>query len=48
MASIKSSSAWKALRAHQKKTAGLHMRALFAEDPGRFEAFSLPAVSEEI
>ncbi len=41
MASLKSSPAWKALKAHQKETARVHMRDLFAEDPGRFEAFSL-------
>ena len=41
MASLKSSPAWKALKAHQKETARAHMRDLFAEDPGRFEAFSL-------
>ncbi len=41
MASLKSSAAWKALKAHQKETARVHMRDLFAEDPDRFEAFSL-------
>ncbi|HEV2764513.1 MAG TPA: hypothetical protein VGV38_16150, partial [Pyrinomonadaceae bacterium] len=33
--------AWRALAAHHEKTAPLHMRDLFAEDPGRFERFSL-------
>ncbi len=41
MASLQSSPAWKALKAHHKKSAGLHMRDLFAADEGRFETFSL-------
>ncbi len=32
--------AWKALDAHHKATAGLHMRDLFAGDPERFSRFS--------
>lgn len=41
MASLKSSPAWKALKAHLKEISRTHMRDLFAEDPGRFERFSL-------
>ncbi|MCH7935723.1 MAG: glucose-6-phosphate isomerase [Proteobacteria bacterium] len=41
MASLKSSPAWKALEAHREKTAGLHMRDLFAGDEDRFEAMSV-------
>ena len=33
--------AWKALEDHHRLIASRHMRDLFAEDPGRFEAFSL-------
>jgi glucose-6-phosphate isomerase len=33
--------AWRALRAHQQEVAPLHMRDLFARDPGRFARFSL-------
>jgi len=33
--------AWKALEAHYQKTANLHMRDLFREDPKRFDRFSL-------
>lgn len=33
--------AWKALQAHHRQAAALHMRDLFAQDPGRFDAFSL-------
>jgi len=33
--------AWKALQRHQRKTAKVHMRDLFARDPQRFERFSL-------
>jgi glucose-6-phosphate isomerase len=33
--------AWRALQQHQQKVAALHMRDLFAQDPGRFETFSL-------
>ncbi len=32
--------AWRALAAHHRVVRGLHMRALFAQDPGRFERFS--------
>jgi glucose-6-phosphate isomerase len=33
--------AWKALEAHYKDVAPLHLRDLFRKDPGRFEKFSL-------
>jgi glucose-6-phosphate isomerase len=33
--------AWKALKAHKQEIEGLHMRDLFAQDPQRFERFSL-------
>src|SRR5689334_13800501 len=35
------SPAWSALRTHQEQIKGVHMRALFAGDPKRFEKFSL-------
>jgi glucose-6-phosphate isomerase len=35
--------AWKALAAHQRELRSLHLRALFADDPGRAERFSLEA-----
>ena len=41
MASLKSSPAWKALEAHRKKTNGLHMRDLFADDKDRLKAMSV-------
>ncbi len=45
MASLQSSPAWKALKAHHKKVSRLHMRDLFATDEAgdanRFERFSL-------
>jgi len=45
MASLKSSPAWKALKAHHKKIAARHMRDLFTDGDdgktGRFERFSL-------
>ncbi|MGQ9768405.1 MAG: glucose-6-phosphate isomerase, partial [Anaerolineae bacterium] len=34
-------SAWRALRAHQREMADVHMRDLFARDPDRFTRFSL-------
>jgi glucose-6-phosphate isomerase len=43
MPSIAMSAAWKALEAHHQATRTLHMRDLFADDPGRFERFSLRA-----
>ncbi len=41
MSSIASSAAWKALNDHQQATQDVHMRDLFAEDPGRFDRFSV-------
>jgi glucose-6-phosphate isomerase len=35
------SPAWQALLSHQMEIAGIQMRDLFAEDPGRFEQFSV-------
>ncbi len=35
--------AWQRLVEHRRATAGLHLRELFAQDPGRFEKFSLSA-----
>ncbi|HYC05327.1 MAG TPA: glucose-6-phosphate isomerase [Azospirillaceae bacterium] len=32
---------WQALERHRQEMDGVHMRALFAEDPGRFDRFSL-------
>jgi glucose-6-phosphate isomerase len=36
--------AWKALEAHHKETEPLHLRRLFADDPGRARRFSAEAV----
>lgn len=33
--------AWQALQTHQREMSGVHMRDLFANDPKRFECFSL-------
>ncbi|MGD0770918.1 MAG: glucose-6-phosphate isomerase [Tepidisphaeraceae bacterium] len=41
MSSLIQSNAWKALSAHYQKISSVHMRDLFAQDPGRFEKFSL-------
>ena len=41
MTSLTATPAWKALEAHAGSVAGLHMRHLFAADPGRFGAFSI-------
>ena len=41
MTSLTATPAWKALEAHASSVAGLHMRDLFAADPGRFGAFSI-------
>ena len=38
---LNQSPAWKALQDHQREMTSLHMRDLFAQDPGRFEKFSL-------
>jgi glucose-6-phosphate isomerase len=37
-------SSWKALEEHYQKVRDLHLRTLFAEDPGRGERFALEAV----
>jgi glucose-6-phosphate isomerase len=39
--SIASTASWKKLALHQKTIAPLHMRDMFAKDPGRFAKFSL-------
>src|SRR6266852_560541 len=36
-------SSWKALEEHYQKVRNLHLRTLFAEDPGRGERFALEA-----
>src|SRR5260370_2074656 len=36
-------SSWKALEEHYQKVRDLHLRTLFAEDPGRGERFALEA-----
>ncbi|MGA2443235.1 MAG: glucose-6-phosphate isomerase [Tepidisphaeraceae bacterium] len=41
MSSLTQSNAWKALSAHYQKISSVHMRDLFAQDPKRFEKFSL-------
>ncbi|MGE5401072.1 MAG: glucose-6-phosphate isomerase [Ignavibacteriales bacterium] len=41
MSKLTDSQPWKKLEEHYKKVSGLHMRNLFAEDPGRFNKFSL-------
>jgi glucose-6-phosphate isomerase len=41
MSRLTESPAWKALVKHQKEIAAVHMRDLFAQDPKRFERFSL-------
>lgn len=41
MASLTRSAAWKALKTHHKHMSGVHMRDLFAQDPQRFDKFSL-------
>ncbi len=41
MPSIRSTSAWKALENHRAATQDLHMRDLFADDPGRFDKFTV-------
>jgi glucose-6-phosphate isomerase len=43
MSSLTDSAAWKALVAHQRIAAPIHMRELFAADPRRFDTFSLTA-----
>ena len=41
MSTLTDSTAWKALEAHQREMASVHMRDLFAQDPARFRTFSL-------
>ncbi|MFA6901521.1 MAG: glucose-6-phosphate isomerase [Gallionellaceae bacterium] len=41
MSKLSNSPAWQALQAHQQTMADIHMRDLFAADPGRFEKFSI-------
>jgi glucose-6-phosphate isomerase len=41
MSTLTDSSAWRALEAHHREIAGLHLKDLFAGDPRRFERFSL-------
>ena len=41
MGTLTESPAWRALEAHRDAIAGRHMRDLFAEDPNRFDAFTL-------
>src|SRR5215470_7575870 len=41
MSVLTQSPAWQALAQHHHKTRDLHMRTLFAEDPGRFDRYSL-------
>ena len=41
MTKLTESVAWQALQSHQRETAGMHMRDLFAADTGRFDLFSL-------
>ena len=41
MSTLTASSAWQALAQHRERMAGVHMRDLFAQDPQRFERFSL-------
>jgi len=41
MTSLTDLPAWQALEQHQREMAGVHMRDLFAQDPQRFDRFSL-------
>lgn len=41
MTQLSSLPAWQSLNQHHREISGLHMRNLFAEDPQRFERFSL-------
>ncbi|MEO1767856.1 glucose-6-phosphate isomerase [Thiobacter aerophilum] len=41
MSALTRSPAWRALKAHHKEMASVHMRDLFARDPERFSRFSL-------
>jgi glucose-6-phosphate isomerase len=40
---LTSSTEWKALQAHYESVKTLHMRAMFADDPGRGARFSVEA-----
>jgi glucose-6-phosphate isomerase len=40
MTALKSSPAWKALKAHHAQIGNLHLRAMFNDDPGRADRFS--------
>ena len=39
--SIRSLDAWKQLETHRDELHGVHLRTLFAQEPGRFERYSL-------
>jgi glucose-6-phosphate isomerase len=41
MSALTRSPAWRALKAHHREMRGVHMRELFAQDPQRFQRFSL-------
>jgi glucose-6-phosphate isomerase len=41
MPTLSDSPAWRALAQHQREIEHIHMRELFAQDPERFERFSL-------
>ncbi len=41
MSSLNETQAWHDLKTHQQENANIHMRDLFAQDPERFERFSL-------
>src|SRR5580700_10006693 len=43
MSTLPESPAWQALQQHHAQAKNVHMRTLFAEDPMRFERFSLEA-----
>ena len=40
--------AWGVLEAHYQKLRDMHLRTLFAEDPGRGERLAVEAVGEEM
>jgi len=44
MTALKSSPAWKALKAHHAQIGNLHLRAMFNDDPGRADRFSAEGV----
>ncbi|MBM3487057.1 MAG: glucose-6-phosphate isomerase [Alphaproteobacteria bacterium] len=43
MSALTRSPAWQALKDHRRAMRRVHMRSLFADDPGRFDRFSLEA-----